>query len=403
MRLRRDRVQAENRSKRRAGALALAVLAPFLLASGPARPEPAPQTSLSKEDFRWFPAFMLQKKEDGFSLKDVYLGFTPEGLDYIYSIKAKGKHCTDNSDNKVLCYESPSDIGYKSRMRQRRMLRLFISNIKGLATENPELLEILRNNVYFMLPSGCAGRYLDSAANQHPYMVLDERGIPLASCTPTCSGLDLLNFSSEVGKESTREVFLHETLHDGWFGILSEQSRKGFLSVIKPLCKDCGKFSYAGVWFLAMMTTEEKNPKEMLHETKMSQGVIKGFLQEEFPFLSREERKELKEALEWYLDLRELLDNNVMVRFLGMERFIEVEAYTYLFESKLVPYAFRKLYLPVIDEKELDSHISAPGNSYLHSVESIEALMPVLKAFMRYTNELMGFEDNGITIEAGYR
>jgi hypothetical protein len=403
MRLRRERVQAKNRSNRRAGALALAVLAPFLLASGPAKPEPAPQKATASNEFRWFPAFMLQKKENGFSVKNVYLGFTSEGLDYIYRVKVKRKHCTDNLDNKVLCYENPSEIRHKTRMRHRRMLKLFFSNINGLATGNPQLLGILRNNVYFMLPSGCAGRYLESAVNQHPYMVLDERGIPLASCIPKCSGLDLLNFSSEVGKESTREVFLHETLHDGWFGILSEKSRKEFLSVIKPLCKDCGKFSYSGVWFLAMMTTEEKNPKEMLHETKMSQGVIKGFLQEEFPSLSREERKELKEALEWYIDLRALLDNNVMVRFLGMERFIELEAYTYMFDSNLVPYAFRQLYLPVIDEKELDPHIFAPDNSYLSSVESMEALVPILKAFMRYANELMGFEDNNISIEAGYR
>lgn len=402
MRLRRENAE-RNPRPRRAGVLALAVLAPFLLASGPAKPVPAPQKAAISEDFRWFPAFMLKKTDNGFSLKNVYLGFTDKGLDDIYSIRTDGKHFVDRPGNRVMCYASPSDIGPKTMMEHRRMLRLFLSHINGLATENPKLLGILENNVYFMLPGGCAGRYLESSINEHPYMVMDERGIPLASCATTCSGLDILNFSSEVGKENSREVFLHETLHDGWFGILSEQSRKEFLSVVKPLCNDCGNFSHSAIWFLAMMTTEEKNPKERLHESKISQGLIKGFLHEEFPSLSRKDRMELGEALEWYLDLRELLDNNVMVQFLGIENFIQLEAYTYMFDSKLVPYAFRELYLPVIDEKELDSHIFAPGNSYLSSVKNMEALMPILKAFMRYTNELLGLEDNNVTIEAGYR
>ncbi len=403
MRLRREKAERHPRP-RRAGVLALAVFAPFLLASGPApkKAEPAPQTTISKE-FRWFPAFMLQRTDNGFSPKNVYLGLTDKGLDDIYGIKIDGKRFVDRSGKRVMCYESPSGIGYKTMTKHRGMLKVFFSHINGLATENPKLLGILKNNVYFMLPGGCAGRYVESSINDQPYMVLDERGIPLASCTTACSGLDILNFSGEVGKKDSREVFLHETLHDGWFGILSEQSRKEFLSLIKPLCSDCGNFSHSAIWFLAMMTTEEKNPKERLHETKMSQGIIRCFLHEEFPLLSRKDRAELGEVLEWYLDLRELLDNNVMVEFLGMERFIELESYTYMFDSNLVPYAFRELYLPVIDERELDSHIFAPRNSHLSSVESIEALMPILKAFMRYANEMIGFEDNDITIEAGYR
>ena len=366
-----ENASQKRRPRRRAGILALAVLAPFLLASGPAhkQAEPAPQkAAASKEDFRWFPAFMLKKTKKGFIVKEVSLGLGSKDLYETFLI-------------------TPGDVDHSSRKKHRMLFRKFLSNLDALATKNPKVVEMLENNVFFIFPRGgnFVGQYVDRSMIKSPYMVLDKKGNPISPCLPKCSGLDIIVFDKMIEKRRMRHTFLHENLHNWWFEMLPEPSKKEFLSLVGRLCKGSERFTLPELWF--MEKREEKDAIEWLHQTKISQGLIKLFIHEKFPSLSKEEKAELNEALGWYIDFSVLFDYNIKVEMTELERFIEVEAYTHLFDRKLVPHAFRSLYHSVISENELDTHIFAPNNYHLSSVKNIKALLPIATAFVSYAKD----------------
>lgn len=386
MRLGRGEIRRSSpRPKRRRAALAMAVFAPFLLAAGPApkKAEPAPQKATAqKEDFVWFPAFMLKKQQSGFSVEDVSLGLAEKGLRMLLMVWRENGRCYAPGELTVKCFDKLSDIKDSLRKQQRKIIEGYLSGVGGLATDDPKVIGMIENNVFILLLGGSRGAYMRGAKNDYSCITLDDKGDRISSPLDRCNGHDIVKFSPEVHGVKCREVFLHESLHDGWFSILPKSSGEDFISTAKRICNAGGDFELGERWAMNLWYGRYAVGKAQVPHKEY--GMLIDSFMEKFSSLDGKEKTELRNALGWYLDLRFYFESHTMVEVIGKQKFIEFEAYTMIFQNKMVPEALKGFYLPVMKEEELDAHVFDLGNSHLSSMESIEALMPTLDAFVQH-------------------
>ncbi len=307
---------------------------------------------------QWIPAFVLEKTERGFQIKEL-------------TIKIPESWNLGNTG-----FDSTSKISPSVRNEQKKLIRTYMSFLNSLNLSNPKVISMLENNVFILVPiEGVGGGYL-SRINEN-FRLLTSSGSNYEQ-RRICPVYDLVHLSPEKGTgnlEGMRNAFIHELLHDQFETLAPKiQSEIGtlFLSLFARASEPTRIQEYFQYGNYISLNGFEKE--------------IDSFISFRFPSIAPDRTGEIKKTLQWYCYLRSHLEGKIPFYKDKPDHktyFMKMEAFSYLFEFRCIPDFLRPIYSDFLSSDSLNG-ANTFKSTHLSTAKSFRSFLPVISDFTDY-------------------